>query len=132
MQAMCAAADRLASALLVSALLICGGCDRGSTQTLERVDQSVQSWSATLRETVEQWGRGDVPRVYVRQVVTAAEKALEKQARTLQDAPAAGGRREKLERSLADLRRRAHELSGAVERDDSDEARAVVFEKGGA
>jgi hypothetical protein len=109
------------------ALLACSmgvGCDGGS-QKLEQTGKSVESWSATVRETASQWERGRVPRTYVRQIAKAADEELADEAEDLSKAPA-GAKRDELNRKLSDLRRRVKELSGAVEGNDPRRARAIA------
>ena len=100
------------------------GCNRGS-QTLEQTGKSVESWSATVRETASQWERGCVPRTYVRQIAKAAEEELTDEAEDLAKAPA-GAERDELKKTLSDLRRRVKDLSGAVERNEPQRARAIA------
>jgi hypothetical protein len=84
---------------------------------LERAEKSIESWSATARETAAQWARGRVPRTYVRQIAKAAEEELANEAKDLQKTPA-GAKRNELDRQLSDLRRRVKDLSTAAEKDD--------------
>ena len=100
------------------------GCDRGS-QKLEQTGKSVESWSATVRETASQWARGRVPRTYVRQIAKAADEELADEAEDLQKAPA-GAKRDELKQKLSDLRHRVKDLSAAADADDPQRARAIA------
>jgi hypothetical protein len=111
--------------LLALSLLLCG-CDRDSSETLDRVRRSIESWSATVDTTIDQWGEGRVPRQYVRQIIASADKALGEQGEALEKVAASDARREALQRDLSDLRRRVHDLSGTVERGDPTAARTVA------
>ena len=72
-------------------LLACAlvGCDRGGQAKLEQTAKSIESWSATLHETAQQWRRGSVPRIYVRQIAKAAEEELATESKDLEKAPVA-------------------------------------------
>lgn len=100
-------------------LLTCalGGCDRGGQAKLEQTAKSIESWSATLHETAQQWGRGSVPRIYVRQIAKAAEEELATESKDLEKAPA-GAERDQLNQKLSDLRGRVNDLSAAAEKNN--------------
>jgi hypothetical protein len=83
-----------------------------------------------LDTTIDQWGRGRAPRQYVRKIIDSADKALTGQARTLEKVPASDTRRDEMQRSLSELRRRIGGLSAAVERNDPDGARATTQGRG--
>jgi DNA phosphorothioation-dependent restriction protein DptG len=100
------------------------GCGGGSDKTSQRVERSVESWAATLNTTIEQWEQNRVPQTYVRQLVEAAEKALAEQEKSLKKVD--DGRRDELQRKVSALRQRVQDVSGAVERNDPDAARAAT------
>jgi hypothetical protein len=101
----------LSASLLVLLPLLASGCDRDHSRKLERVKQSVDSWSATLDETTDQRARGRVPATYVRQVADAAGRSLEDQAESLAKVPTDDPRGQELKQRLDALRRRAAEAS---------------------
>jgi outer membrane murein-binding lipoprotein Lpp len=105
-------------------MLLLAGCGGDSDKTVQRVERSVESWAATLNTTVEQWEQDRVPPRYVRQLAAAADKALAEQEKTLKKVDA--GHRDELQRKVSALRERVHEVSGAVERNDRDAARAAT------
>jgi hypothetical protein len=113
---------------LLLLMLLLAGCGGDSDKTAQRVERSVESWAATLNTTIEQWEQGRVPRTYVRQLVEAADQALADQAKSLKKVDEA--HRDDLQRKVSALRQRVHEVSGAVERNDRDAARAAT--EGGA
>jgi hypothetical protein len=99
---------------LAALLLFVCGCDRDHSRKLERVRQSVDSWSATLDETADQWARGRVPTTYVRQIANAAERSLKDGAESLGKVPADDPRGRELRERLDALRQRAQEVSRAA------------------
>jgi hypothetical protein len=105
-------------------MLSLAGCGGGSDDTSQRVERSVESWAATLNTTVEQWEQNRLPQTYVRQLVEAADKALADQEKTLKKVDDA--HRDELRRKLSMLRQRVRDVSGAVEHNDPDAARAAT------
>jgi hypothetical protein len=93
----------------------CGGPSEAGNQA----DKSLRAWAATLRVATEQWVDHQVPDLYFRQVIEAAQESLDEQAKTLsKKMPASDGRRHRLESRLAALRQRTSELSEALDRSD--------------
>lgn len=108
---------------LLALLLLCGGCD--SSRQFEQVQKSIDSWSATLDLTGEQWAGQRIPDTYVRQIVEAAGKALDEEEKRLKKISADPSRRQQMERRLAEVRQRLHELSRAVENSNHESAAAL-------
>src|SRR5437764_9811517 len=107
--------------LLPALLLLCGGCDQSNR--LEQVRKSVDSWSATLDITAEQWAQHRVPRTYIRQIVKAAEKSLDDDEKRLSKTSADSHHRQQVQQRVLDLRRRLHDLSLAIDNNDAPSAR---------
>ena len=106
---------------LPALLALCGGCDQ--SKRLEQVQKSINSWSATLDIATEQWGQRRVPRTFVRQIVQAAERSLDKDEKQLAKVSADPTGREQVRDHLVELRHRLHDLSSAIENNDPASAR---------
>lgn len=65
--------------LIVLPLLGCGSSPQ--KKKVELAEQTVRSWEATVRLTSETLAAGAVPREYARQVLEAANKAGQQQAK---------------------------------------------------
>src|SRR5436309_2848891 len=94
----------------VSVLLCLTGCHHDPPQQLQQVEQSLTSWQATLQLLREDWAAGRVTDRYVRQVVKAANKDLEKQQKQLAQAPDDDPKRRELERQAQDVKSKAQRL----------------------
>lgn len=105
-------------------LLPCG-CDRDHSRRLDRAQNCLTSWQATLEMTAEHWADGRVPKTYVRQIGDAAEKSLQNEDEALAKI-ASDGRAGLLRKRIEDLRRRARELSQAAERSDVESAKRIM------
>jgi hypothetical protein len=58
------------------------GCGPSPQKKREAAAQTLQSWTATVRKTSDDFERGAVPALYGRQVVEAATKSKQEQAET--------------------------------------------------
>jgi hypothetical protein len=68
------------AALLLMVLPLLG-CGSSPQKKVELAEQKVRSWEATVRLTSETLAAGAVPREYARQVLEAANKARQQQAK---------------------------------------------------
>ena len=120
------AARRAASVLLMFCLTTCsGGCGNDDAQTLQQTRQSLHAWAETLRLVSDQWADQSVPKLYIVQILDAANKELDQQAKKLQSVRADQPQRAGLDQQLAEVRRRLNELHEAVNRSDTAAARAA-------
>jgi hypothetical protein len=86
------------------------GCHRDPDATFEQVDQSLTAWSSTLQLAGEH--RGQVPRLYVRQLASATDEQLDKQRDQLSRTPHDNPKRRALEARLQDVRRQNRFFKG--------------------
>jgi hypothetical protein len=105
-------------------LALAGGCSRDASDVIEQADRSVASWSSCVRLAARQWAARRIPDVYLRQVLEAADEALDEQTSSLSDVPPTDPRRQGLERRIGEVRDVVHQLNGALARSDRDAAAA--------
>ena len=69
-------------AAFAAALGLLLGCTPSPQEKAQLAHRTVQSWTATVEKTTEAVRRGAAPRVFGRQIVTAAMESRKKQAET--------------------------------------------------
>jgi putative membrane protein len=70
--------ERPERALVLHGSLLLAACKGSPSEQAQHLQQSQQSWQATVQTTTELRQRGAVPEVYARQTVEAAKEELEK------------------------------------------------------
>jgi hypothetical protein len=67
--------------LLSILLMLAAGCSGSKGDQARKLQQTRQSWEATVQLTTELWRKGALPAEYARQTLDAAGKELEKTRR---------------------------------------------------
>jgi hypothetical protein len=97
--------------MLLTVCLCLGGCDEEGK--VERAQKEMKSWRGTVTLVAKQWVDERVPTTYLKQVIKAADEALDQREKDLRKA----GRPEVLAQIKA-FRAGLKELSAAVEKKD--------------
>jgi hypothetical protein len=113
----------MGSSFYVATLI--GGCSRAPDQ-LREMHQSLQSALATVQTAMPLWDKGDLPRIYVRQTITAAEETVEQQEKQIAKIALSQNDKQQLEQQLAALRQKLSNAMQATNRADISAARQIA------
>jgi hypothetical protein len=98
-------------------ILTAAGCGDPSSQ-LHQIEQSISSWSETLRTGGQLWLDGKVPAKYLRQTTEAADDSLAKLAKQLESIDDSSGKKDTLRPRLDALERASSQIRLALASQD--------------
>ena len=106
--------DVIARILVPLAAVLIIGCGNNHSRELDQATQTLSSWATSLDFAEMQFRGGSVPRLYLRQLLQAANESLDSHAKSIAKAPTDDPRRRDLENKLQSLRHRIGEISGGL------------------
>jgi hypothetical protein len=100
-------------------LLLLGGCQHKTPdERLADAAQPVASWAASLSFAAEQWSANSVPNRFIRTATDAANKALDKSAKDVEQSTGRRDLRDRIAHDIAQVRQLSASLNAAAERGD--------------